>query len=397
MSNSQKKKRNKLEEPTLNHSQQLEECFDKESEYYNKMMLIINTSDNNKDFVQKHHIVPRSYFNHKAWKVDNSDENIAYITAYEHALVHYYAWKCSKSIIRKSMASAWHFMVNTAAKGLMNIQAIAEDYARARIDMVSNKKSIDIRLSNLKSTFICKDVDKINRRALVHCQNCGFEKWISLSYHKCDAYCKYCKFESNRPYKGKYGLMMVIAADKHAYYLSFDVAENKCHAYSWDKLMTFACRWLDSYKEGFILKWKLIGATDIKYRLPYICPVSKDYVENYMYFAKLGSGIRNALFPNKPVESMIKYAQYYNIEIPENLDKEKYKSVKPEYYIEEFCEWHTIIEWENLLGYTWATICKKYSVQRAFSDREALAFLINLYKKDPSILERIESEFKKWY
>lgn len=387
---SMKKKAN-LKESTLTHDQQIEDCFDTNSEYFNKMMVIISHSDKDKEPVNKHHIVPRSYFKNKGWILDNSDNNIAYITPYEHAYVHYYAWKCAKPIIRRSMASAWHFMINTAAKDLRSIDAIAVEYEKSRLDMISSSRStINSRLSELKSPFICKEVNKEERKALFHCNNCGYEKWVSFPYHKKEATCRYCNFASSRPYKGKYGLIMAILKDKHAYYLSFDIPKNKQQTYTWNKLMTHACRYVNEFTS--ILKWKLIGATDTNYKCPYICPVSKDYVKNYMYFANFNSEIRNALFPEQHgnIRDMIKYAKYYNIDIPEKLGKEMHKVRNVEYYIDDFGEWHTIKDWETLLGYTWVTITKKYKPNKALTAKETIKGIYEAYKKDPKVLERLK-------
>ena len=385
------KQKSKLDEPTLNHNQQLEDCFDTNSEYFNKMMAIVNHSDRDKDIANKHHIVPRSYFKNKGWIVDDSDNNIAYITPYEHAYIHYYAWKCAKPIIRRSMATAWHFMINTAAKDLRSIDTIAVEYEKSRLDMMSSKSTINNRLSELKSSFICKEINKETKKALFHCNNCGYEKWVPFSYHKKETTCKYCKFTSNRPYKGKYGLIMAILEDKHAYYLSFDIPKNKQQAYTWNKLMTHACRYVNRHQS--ILKWKLIGATDTNYKYPYICPVSKEYVDNYMYFAKFDSGIRNALFPeqHRNIRSMIEYAKYYNIDIPKKLGKEKGKVRNIEYYIDDFDEWHTVSDWEALLGYTWVTITRKYKPNKELTAKEAIKYLYEAYRKDATVFDRLKS------
>lgn len=388
----------KLEEPTLNHIQQLEECFDTKSEHYLKMMKIINTSDENKDFIHKHHIVPRSYFAHKGWKTDNSDENIACLTPYEHCLVHYYAWKCANKIIKRSMCNAIRMMSQYANKGFSDYERIAFDYSKAIEETRSTPKMITERLQRLGSTFICKSVDHINRKAVFHCQNCGFEKTVNLSYHKCETACCKCssKFIKDRKYKGKYGLIMFIGKDKHAYYATFEVPRNRINAYTWDKLMTHASRYVMSCGES-ILKWKLIGATDKKYSFPYICPYSKEQIENFMYFAKFGRRMLHAIYDPFSLQDMEKYAKYYGVEIPQQFYERAPSSVQGEYYCEELDEWHTIKDWEEILGYTWVTITRKYTMSREMTDKEAMKYLMELYQKDPSIIDRIEEEFSKWY
>lgn len=49
-----------------------------------------------RDETQKHHIIPRHYFNHRHIEVDDSKNNIINLPIYDHVHAHYYLYKCMK-------------------------------------------------------------------------------------------------------------------------------------------------------------------------------------------------------------------------------------------------------------------------------------------------------------
>ena len=152
----------------------LEECFFRDNEDFSKMMSIITTAKN-RVFTQEesvgtqvHHIVPRSYFKKKQLPIDNNDYNLVTLSKQEHALVHFYAWKCAKPIIKRSMSYTVHLMLGIFTKDIDEEMMLA---------IVSSYKNQDLRLpaehfSNEK--FTCLERFGSNK-FLWKCNKCGLE------------------------------------------------------------------------------------------------------------------------------------------------------------------------------------------------------------------------------
>jgi hypothetical protein len=86
---------------------EFEECFEN-NEYRQKMLEHLIPSS----IGEVHHIVPRSYFKLKGLKVIDEDNTIK-ISYENHVWVRYYAWKCAKPFIRKSMVHAINMVLIT--------------------------------------------------------------------------------------------------------------------------------------------------------------------------------------------------------------------------------------------------------------------------------------------
>lgn len=150
----------------------LNECFDKNSGYFDNMVYIISFKKNGKSkIIHKHHIIPRSYFQKKGLVVVDNN-NLAELTPFEHALVHYYAWKCAKPIIKKSMSMAWHYMSLSALKAMdMDFSIIALGYHNSWINEFISIKEINKKIKK----------EKLNISALKYkdgflefkCKKCG--------------------------------------------------------------------------------------------------------------------------------------------------------------------------------------------------------------------------------
>jgi len=111
---------------------EFEECFEN-NEYRQKMLEHLIPSS----IGEIHHIVPRSYFKLKGLKI--IDENNTMKISYEnHIWVHYYAWKCAKPFIRKSMVHAINMVLNNY-KGLP-IEEIVKEQATIREELAKNAK-----------------------------------------------------------------------------------------------------------------------------------------------------------------------------------------------------------------------------------------------------------------
>ena len=59
---------------------------------------------------QEHHIIPKSCYKIKGLTVDNSNDNLVYLTHYDHLLAHYLLYKCSKYPFKQQCALACKFI-----------------------------------------------------------------------------------------------------------------------------------------------------------------------------------------------------------------------------------------------------------------------------------------------
>lgn len=150
----------------------LEECFI-DNEDFEKMMSIISVAkkrvltQEESIGTQVHHIIPRSYFKKKQLPIDNNDYNLVTLSKQEHALVHFYAWKCAKPIIKRSMSYTVHLMLGIFTKEIDEETMLA---------IVSSYKNLDLRLpaehfSNEK--FTC--LERLGKKFLWKCNKCGLE------------------------------------------------------------------------------------------------------------------------------------------------------------------------------------------------------------------------------
>ena len=119
------------------------------NEWLDKYINLINSNINTdkiKFITQKHHIVPRCYYQHYKIIVDNSNDNTVNLTYRDHILAHYYLYKCSKDWFTYSTLASLFFLLK-------------------RFTLVeSNKETADKKLSNLSEEDILKlipDLDKL--------------------------------------------------------------------------------------------------------------------------------------------------------------------------------------------------------------------------------------------
>lgn len=96
----------------------LNECFYTDSEDFKKMWEIIQRSldsPSQNSCIEKHHIIPKSYFK-KVGRDYIDDGNLVSLPAYDHYKVHYFAWKCAKPLMERSMTMAFNFMAKKCMK-----------------------------------------------------------------------------------------------------------------------------------------------------------------------------------------------------------------------------------------------------------------------------------------
>ncbi len=84
-----------------------------ENEYLDLyVQLILENRDNTKIKYenQKHHIIPKFYFRTNNLPIDNSQENVVFLSHYNHCLAHYYLYHCTSGTYKSANAYACHFL-----------------------------------------------------------------------------------------------------------------------------------------------------------------------------------------------------------------------------------------------------------------------------------------------
>lgn len=124
-------KREKLS-PTMPFEEAFDEMFpDKNNEYYRKYIELIDYAKSEEyelqEYYEKHHIVPRSFYEKKHMSIDNSDDNLVALNLADHFMAHWYISKCCVQKMKRSMEYAVVLMSN-----LVNCKTNMEDTAIAK-------------------------------------------------------------------------------------------------------------------------------------------------------------------------------------------------------------------------------------------------------------------------
>lgn len=113
-----------------------EEAFDemfpdKNNEYYRKYIELIDYAKSEEyelqEYYEKHHIVPRSFYEKKHMSIDNSDDNLVALNLQDHFMAHWYITKCCVQKMKRSMEYAVVLMSN-----MVNCKTNREDTAIAK-------------------------------------------------------------------------------------------------------------------------------------------------------------------------------------------------------------------------------------------------------------------------
>ena len=109
-----------------------EEMFpNKNNEYYRKYIELIDYAKSEEyelqEYYEKHHIVPRSFYEKKHMSIDNSDDNLVALNLQDHFMAHWYMSKCCVQKMKRSMEYAVVLMSN-----LVNCKTNREDTAIAK-------------------------------------------------------------------------------------------------------------------------------------------------------------------------------------------------------------------------------------------------------------------------
>ena len=82
---------------------------------------LLNNSNKDKDqmnealYIEKHHIIPKSYFRIKKNKIDNSQDNVVCLTCLNHMIAHYYLCLCTDGQLKVAMLRAFGLLINSKA------------------------------------------------------------------------------------------------------------------------------------------------------------------------------------------------------------------------------------------------------------------------------------------
>ena len=109
-----------------------EEMFpNKTNEYYRKYIELIDYAKSEEyelqEYYEKHHIVPRSFYEKKHMSIDNSDDNLVALNLADHFMAHWYITKCCVQKMKRSMEYAVVLMSN-----MVNCKTNREDTAIAK-------------------------------------------------------------------------------------------------------------------------------------------------------------------------------------------------------------------------------------------------------------------------
>ena len=124
-------KREKLS-PTMPFEEAFDEMFpNKNNEYYRKYIELIDYAKSEEyelqEYYEKHHIVPRSFYEKKHMSIDNSDDNLVALNLQDHFMAHWYITKCCVQKMKRSMEYAVVLMSN-----MVNCKTNREDTAIAK-------------------------------------------------------------------------------------------------------------------------------------------------------------------------------------------------------------------------------------------------------------------------
>ena len=103
----------------------------KNNEYYRKYIELIDYAKSEEyelqEYYEKHHIVPRSFYEKKHMSIDNSDDNLVALNLADHFMAHWYITKCCVQKMKRSMEYAVVLMSN-----MVNCKTNREDTAIAK-------------------------------------------------------------------------------------------------------------------------------------------------------------------------------------------------------------------------------------------------------------------------
>lgn len=164
---------------------QLKELFDEKSECFSKIMDILNNPNpKNRDYVEIHHIIPKSL--NKSLKDDKN--NMIALSSYNHTMIHYYYYKCAKTNYLKSKMFPMFLIVKKKNHKVARIDSWTEEEAQSIARAVEDVRENTI---SLKRPFICLETGKIYKcreLCLYELNAKNINKVLSNKITKCHGY-----------------------------------------------------------------------------------------------------------------------------------------------------------------------------------------------------------------
>lgn len=390
-----------------NEEKYTKECFDIESEYYSKMIDILEKSKSrgiNKEFgYELHHKIPRSFFKKKGMIVVNKN-NLYKLTYSEHFMVHFYAYKCATKFMKSSMCMAMIQMKRVCSKNTNEYDTIEmskifesiklelyntrkkswdiktyqtkkqqlEEKTNGKFKLLSCKTLNDLSQSRVELVFQCKKCGKIYtiRQGIHFLQNAenfkcecerGFRENVNGLWFGINKYTKKAEWSiSNFSYTPS-------MKERGSFITKNDLIRYKELPSSWCKMSL-----MDIQPQGYV--WNNLDENR-KYKVQRELNIQID--DNAKEFV-------NAIWEEKTISNNFIYKvshhtdefyfKYLGLKPRDFLPKVNQKAT---YKIIGFDEELTINEWEKIFGITWSNICNKYKV---FKTNRLDDLLVNLYK-----------------
>lgn len=123
------------------------------NEFLDKYITLINNNrqtQKEKYKHQRHHIIPQSYYRMNKSEIDNSQNNLVYLTHYDHLLAHYLLYKCSIYPLKPQCALACKLVFGAMQVSISEIPFINEAEYNSMIEesiRYSSEKNIGHSMS----------------------------------------------------------------------------------------------------------------------------------------------------------------------------------------------------------------------------------------------------------
>lgn len=120
--------------------------------YFVSYKKLISTKKELNGYTEKHHIIPRCYFNYYKIPIDNSKKNIIKLSYTDHILAHYYLYKaCNNFQLKCKLASALLLTMNKLELKANNFDQIDEFLDLNLVNILNNINQIKIEARQANS------------------------------------------------------------------------------------------------------------------------------------------------------------------------------------------------------------------------------------------------------
>lgn len=129
----------------------IKEIIDINSIYFNNYCQLIQENiGNNKELnYEKHHIIPKSYYKMFGLKINNTSENLVYLSRLNHIKAHYYLSLCSVGKFKASNVYATNCLCNTSK--LNEVQLLIEQEGAEQLLNIKKEHQLLVSKTRLGS------------------------------------------------------------------------------------------------------------------------------------------------------------------------------------------------------------------------------------------------------